>query len=615
MAWGRVLWLTKLISGAAYYLLQAWDGRKRQHRASCRRRLTGCILWLLILTVIGCGVLFGLMQIARAAPVRQELPTGRWVQLLIDNSNSNYDRVGTGTDPEFLRITAARLLLTYLGAAGGADGSTQAHYGSVIFFGTEAEEVITAVPLKQPQQREAIFRLIDSPPPMGWTDHAAALELALAQSSAQLAPASPAVILLTDGKPEWPGNRGNSEIAAYKTRLRQLAAEMANRQIPLIVVLLATEATLADSETNITWRPLWQEMAAMTPDGRYFEAQTAADLPGIYHELVSALTGATNQGVIIEVDVPAAGLDRLLTVESGLAQVTFVIHKAEASQTVRLYKPDGQLLTANNAGIRLAYSGHEIVWAIENPPAGEWQLQAAGTGALVVWQDVQQLPTSTPTTTRPTATATTLATAAVAAVTSSPTRLSISPTSSPTRPAATPTTVSYAATPLPAPMLSTERSSWSGWSRLLILPLFALPLLLFGWYRHAQQRPAVSGTLRLLAGPGASGGQHLIDLDTYRRRRFTFGQPASDWSLLRAVSQAVIEPGSEQDGVHQMWLTGEGSVSLNGQPLQSGQRYQLADADLITLDQHRLRYENLHLNRPAFNRRSHKFLIPNSKEV
>jgi hypothetical protein len=623
---GRLFWLAKLISGAANYLLQAWEWRRRQHTVF-RPRATGCLLWLLVLSALACGAFFGIMQIAQAAsapnhndavpegqllqevgllsftddnaPVRAlsltQAPQARWVQLLIDNSNSNYDRAGMGTDPDFLRITAARLLLTYLGAAGGE----QTHYGSVIFFGTVAEEVVTAVPLDQPQQREAIFNRIDAPPPLGWTDHAGALELALAQSDAQAAPAAPAIVLLTDGKPEWPGTRGVSEIAAYQARLHRLAEEMAARQIPLIIVMLATEASLADAETITIWRPLWQEIAAMTPDGRYFEARTAADLPGIYHELVAELTGASSRGTVIEVEVPATGLNRILPVEAGLAQVTFVIHKADAGQVVRLYTPDSQLLTADNASVRLAQSSHESVWAIDHPPAGGWRLQATGAGALVVWQDVQWLPTPT---ILPTAAATMPATVAVAVATLPPTRLPFSPTPSPARPTTTLTPAGRTATPapLPAPSLNTGRSPWSGWPCLLLLPLLALPLLLFGWYRHVQQRPTVSGTLRLLAGPGASAGQHVIDLDTCRQRRFTFGQPESDWSLLGAISQAVIEPGSGQDGIYQMWLTADGNVTVNGRTLTPGERLQLADADLITLDQHRIRYENLQLNRPAF---------------
>lgn len=609
----RLLRITRLISGVSYYVMQFWDWRQRRS-TSCRRQIIGCLLWLLLFGAIACGAFYGLVQLVQAestynfdtAHSEAQLdevvlflssiaPSGRWVQLLIDNSNSNYDRAGTGTDPDFLRIAAARLLFTYLGAVGGEE----TYYGSVIFFGTEAEEVITAVPLDHPQQREAIFDQIDTPQPMGWTDHAAALELALDQSNAQLAPATPAVILLTDGKPEWPGSRGASEIAAYQTRLRQLAAELADRQIPLIVVLLATETTLADSETVTIWRPLWQEMVTMTPDGRYFEAQTATDLPDIYHELVSTLTGATSRGIIIEVDVPAAGLNRTLTVAPGLAQVTFVIHKAEADQIVRLFTPDGRQLTADQDKVRLAHSRHEIVWAIDNPPAGEWRLQAAGAGALVVWQDVQQLPAPTPTMLP---TATMVATAAVATATWPPTRVPFLATPSPTRPATTITLVSRTATPtpLPVPGLSTGRAPWSGWFCLLPLSLLALSLLLFGWYRYVQQRPAVSGTLRLLAGPGANGGQHVIDLDSYRQHRFTFGQPESDWSLLGAVSQAVIEPGSGQDGVYQMWLIADGNIAVNGRVLTSGERLQLADADLITLDQHRLRYENLQLNRPVF---------------
>ena len=632
MKWGKVFWLTKLISGAAYYLLQAWEWQHHQ-RTSCRRRTVGCLLLFLALSALACGTFFGVLQIAQAAPItvqdhllhEAQLPgevellslltantltndaTPRWVFLLIDNSNSNYDRAGVGTDPDFLRIAAARLLLAYLGVADGE----QTHYGSVIFFGTTAVSITPPTPLNDASQRAAIFNQIDSPPPLGWTDHAAALELALDQIAAAPVPASPVVLLLTDGKPEWPGPRQTANIDTYAERLRHLAQQMAARDVPLIVVLLATETVLNDAETVAVWRPLWQEMAAMTPGGGYFETRTATDLPAVYHQIVGQLIGSDGRSLVLERTIPETGLLETIFVPADLRRITFIIRKSQPDQTVRWLKPNDQPLQPTQSGIRFAAADREEIWSIDNPLPGQWRLEATGHGALAVWQDYHQQTTATPTIPpSPTPELTPLPTTPTPLPTLAPTSVPISVATSttsqalvvlatPNQPALLFTAVPViSSTPITPPLVVTAPDHLRNlpWLALLLLPL----LLLGGWYWQVRQQPTVSGTLRLLAGPGATNGQYQLDMDAQPQRRLAIGPPGSDWPLLDAISQATITPGVGEDDVHPMWLIGEGNVSLNGQPLQQGHRYQLADADLITLDQHRLRYENLQLNRPVF---------------
>ncbi|MCB0032336.1 MAG: hypothetical protein KDE28_30710 [Anaerolineales bacterium] len=86
-----------------------------RHRRGCRRYLVGCLLILLLL-LLAVAALSGwfLARASAAAPPGEPLA----LYLLIDNSDSMFPLTGAGSDPDGLRLAAARLAVTYLGLAG-----------------------------------------------------------------------------------------------------------------------------------------------------------------------------------------------------------------------------------------------------------------------------------------------------------------------------------------------------------------------------------------------------------------------------------------------------------------------------------------------------------------
>src|SRR5690606_25330668 len=139
------------------------------------------------------------------------------VYLLIDNSNSMWEKGGIGSDPQLLRIDAARLFISYLGV----DESRLTHQCAVIFCGSEAQTVAPLTPLNSQAQREQMLGTIGNPQRMGWSDHAAALDLALAGVSTFEPGVQPAVVLLTDGRPEWDYDLSQSDREQYIARLQE----------------------------------------------------------------------------------------------------------------------------------------------------------------------------------------------------------------------------------------------------------------------------------------------------------------------------------------------------------------------------------------------------------
>lgn len=564
----------------------------------CRRRGIGCFLLLLFLVILLCGGLIWLIKPPGAAAESDNEPLAVW--LLIDNSNSMYEKSGIGSDPNLLRIDAARLFLSYLGV----DEPDVVHRAGIIFFGTGADTAVPLTPLTNDRQRTTLFAQIADPPRLGWTDHLAALQLAQQEIHDSQGAGRPVVILLTDGKPEWPELSGVAAQNAYLKALQAQGEAFAAADIPLFIILLANEATANDAVIADTWQPLWQQMSQAVPPGRFFIAQSAPDLLPIYHEIVIALTGEQTAGVTLETVVPTSGTVSVFSVPPNLAQLTLVISKTDAEQQVILETADGHVLTAASPGVRRAGNGQdttEEVWVVERPAAGNWTVHISGPGAITIWQDYKLLP--------PTATSTTDAASAVSAgvpePTETPTRIPKPvvtavhqplPTAAPATPRPTrtpePAIITLVTPENPQPAAVPEENRW--------LPWFAGSLFLLivggtgGLWLLFRRQPRVSGAVRIIGGGLVP--ERLVDLDDLRKTALTLGKPPADIPLTQAEVQAVIRPGGLVNGIRQMRLSGGDGLTLDDRPVVTPTL--LDDSAVINLGGGvRVRYENLLLRR------------------
>jgi len=352
-----------------------------------RWKRTCCLLLLVgaLLLVFLCVALFALVYQARAQDMA---PLPLDALLLIDHSNSMWDKRGVGSDPGLLRVQAANLFIAYLGV----DTARPEHRLGVVHFGGESTLAVPLTPLDSPAQRQAIRATIAAPQRLGWTDPLAALQLAYETlfPQDQRDPArQPAVILLSDGKPELFPAPSPAERAAYLADLRALVERFRAQDCPIFTVALSNEATDADPEIQTVYRNLWQEIAARTPPAEYREARTAADLLPIYHAVVARLSGAEADTPVIETTVEGQALETI-AVEPGLAQMTLVILRSDPALEVRLVRPEG--VPARPFDPDVQHSGeagatHEEIWAIRNPRPGTWTLELRGYGTVVVWLD------------------------------------------------------------------------------------------------------------------------------------------------------------------------------------------------------------------------------------
>jgi len=357
-----------------------------------RRWKRTCLVVLLValfLCVVLCAAAAFLAGRANAQGA-EPLPLD--VLLLIDHSNSMWDKGGVGSDPDLLRVQAANLFIGYLGV----DTARSGHRLGVVHFGGESVLVVPLTPLDTDERRQAIRAAIADPQRMDWTDPLEALQLAHETlfPQRQRDPArQPVVIFLTDGKPELSPAPSPEERVAYVADLRALVDRFRERGCPIFTVALSNEATDADPEIQTVYRNLWQEIAARTPPAEYHEARTADDLLHIYHGVVASLAGAEPDAPVIETLVEGSQVETV-TVESGLAQVTLVVLGSDPALEVRLLRPGGAPARPDDPDVR--YIGepgiiHEEddleIWAISNPRAGRWTLELQGHGTVLVWRD------------------------------------------------------------------------------------------------------------------------------------------------------------------------------------------------------------------------------------
>lgn len=560
---------------------------KRVERRSC-----GCCLFVALgFLLLVAGLTFLIVKAASA----EGLPPAYDVVLVSDQSPSMWDCDGIGTDPELLRVDAARLFISYLGV----DSSARYRLG-LLHFGGQVEQVAPLTDLADAAAREALTAAASAPQAINWTDPLAALDAAGRMVQEAGRPGSRRlIVLLTDGEPAPNPTTGAYDAARYVAALQARAQTFAEMDTALAVVLLSDLRTSCGRRVASTWAERWSEIAERTPGGACYTASQAEDLLPVYYAIVRELVGRAggSEPVATLTLTEAAPFVLDVPVTEPLASLILTIWKGNPTTRVAVQDPVGRAATADQADVtvightqgaqRDSSVGREEVWRIEQPALGTWQVILTGQGRVRVWQDRLPLPTPTPSPTpRPSATPTASATPP--------------PTSTATaRPSATPTALArpriirLTPTPTAAPTTGLV-SSASPAGRRLLWPLMAgvgvlgLGGVAGGAAVRRRNGPFLSGQLIPLVTPAAAP---LLprDLDSERRRQIVLGRGGhGPWGLpgwpgalrLTAVSRRTVSISP---------LAGEATV--DGQPVQ--RPTDLQDGAVIGCGEYRIRYENL----------------------
>ncbi len=382
-----------------------------------RRRFRLVGIGLIILAVLLCLACV-LLGVGVGKALAQVPEPGIDALLVIDNSNSMFDKQGIGSDPELRRIEAAQMFIHYLGV----DSSAMRHRLGVISFGESAQFIVPLTSLADVAQRTHMADLIAAPQRMDWTDPVEALTLARAALlEAGDGKQQPVVVLLTDGKPEWSTTPTAAQRTAVVDALKRIGWDYATDEIRLFIILLQNAATDADPDIAELYIPLWRELTQGT-GGSFYAVRQADDLIDVYHNILLALSNVQTDGAVIHTEVTGAPHTEIITVEPHLARVTFVARIGQSlpatsgpsAVTITLFRPEGRPVHPEDADVQHTAYGATAIWAIDQPEPGEWRVLMSGKGTVTIWKDYipsPATPTPTPTPTEtPTPTATPTAT-------------------------------------------------------------------------------------------------------------------------------------------------------------------------------------------------------------
>ena len=114
-----------------------------QMRGRVRKWKRSCCLLIVVGIVLALLLCVALLALARRARAQGAGETPLDVLLLIDHSDSMWEKGGVGSDPHLLRLEAAGLFVSYLGL----DVCRADHRLGIIYFGTESRLVAPLTPL------------------------------------------------------------------------------------------------------------------------------------------------------------------------------------------------------------------------------------------------------------------------------------------------------------------------------------------------------------------------------------------------------------------------------------------------------------------------------------
>lgn len=205
------------------------------------------------------------------------------LMVVIDNSLSMF-REGRASDPDFLRISSAGIFISRLGLG---EENPAAFQMGTISFAEDATLVSPLQPFLNQAARDSRYAAISNPRSGNATNIRGALEAAYAelQSERHRPGNNPAIVLLTDGRPEGVGGQSNAE-------LEKLAAD--HPDIPVYIILLHNptfeQQNSADAQAYRDYIQFWYELQKY-PFVHTYEARTREELADLYNKIITQITG------------------------------------------------------------------------------------------------------------------------------------------------------------------------------------------------------------------------------------------------------------------------------------------------------------------------------------
>ena len=312
------------------------------------------------------------------------------VVLIVDQSGSMWARNdpqttaadGSVRNPGW-RIIASNLVAEWLAT----DPSDTTIRLSVIMFGTDAKVIFPLQDVRSADAQAAVQKAIaENNEYAGATDILEALQLARAEldkgDAEEKGDTRRAVIFLSDGVCEPKPQSSAQERQACEKGIREMVQQDFGREAndPIYTIALTADA-FRQSQSNLIYKNLWQEIA-LTTGGEYYEPSRAEGelLPAMV-SILQRMLSLPNQ----EVPQPAQSpVEIKQDVPAGLLQVGFTAVKYEPGIEMTVIQPDGSVVAPDASTVRHAKSAQTESYRISQPAAGSWTIKFSGNGKVIL---------------------------------------------------------------------------------------------------------------------------------------------------------------------------------------------------------------------------------------
>ena len=351
--------------------------------------LRRCVVALL-LCLVGTA-LFALplsAQVRRhSAPSSSDDTQGHVTIIVLDMSGS----MG-GNDPQGLRCSAANAYIDlsgvrdYIGIVG-LDNNNGNRVGNNQFQEAQiwTDPINTATVADRQNLRSIIATKSRSCSPDNTTPTYDALDKALnmLQTVTTGKQLTGSVILLTDGAPDPDTTQQIDKVQS------DLLPSFKQHAWPIDTIALGTDGPAVQGSST-TFHDFLGNVASAT-GGKFYDdgkGQVAGVSPlniaPFFVDIFAHRVGRTATQDIPPTQLDGGTTKRNFSVTDFTNNLDVVVVKDQPSTTVSLVTPKGQTITANNGGILTSQDPHYVIFSIDQPVAGQWEVDVTGTGQFLL---------------------------------------------------------------------------------------------------------------------------------------------------------------------------------------------------------------------------------------
>lgn len=348
---------------------------------SQRRIRAACIAMLLVAGAMAAA----LPTRAMAAVMRPSAPAGQVTIIILDMSGSMSDN-----DPNGYRCSAANAYIDLsgpgqsigligldnnnaTGPSGGPHNYRQAMRWS---------DPIEAATINARQNlRNIIQQKSNGCKPDGNTPTYDALNQALTMlGSATQGGKSGSVILLTDGAPD---PQGADQVANIKS---ELVPQFKQKGWPIDAIALGKNA----SDNGIDYHAFLSDLSNATAGAYYDDSKgpiagvSPLNLESFFVDIFKLRNGRTPGPTIAPTSLNGGTVQRNFSVGNFVSHLDVIAVKDQPGTTVTATAPNGQTITQTGAGAFVASDPHYVIFSIDGPQSGPWQLNVTGNGQFLM---------------------------------------------------------------------------------------------------------------------------------------------------------------------------------------------------------------------------------------